>query len=251
MCILFVALNQHPNYPLIIAANRDEFHERPTQEMHWWQQTEILAGKDLQGLGTWLGLTKNGHFSALTNYRKLPLKEGEFKSRGELVLKALTDPMESLVNHLDKQAAQYQGFNLLYGDQHGLVCFDSTKHQFTTLTSGFFSLCNGSLDDKWPKMAKGEQALEHYVTSNNDISHEELLMLLKDKEQASDDLLPSTGIGLEWERKLSAIFIQGDGYGTRSSCVITIDSKGKFKVTEITYSTNGLVEQSNTFQWQT
>ena len=249
MCILFIALNQHPQYPLVIAANRDEFHQRETQSMHWWPDKKILAGKDLQANGTWLGLTKAGKFSALTNYRQLPLKEGDFRSRGELPLKALLSSNETMADYLKLHFSNYQGFNLLYGDYQALVCFDSILGKFTQLTSGFHSLCNGSLDDVWPKMAKGEKALEQYIHTHKRINHQDLLSLLQDTEQAPESLLPDTGIGKDWEKMLSSIKIQSPEYGTRSSCVITQDLSGKFEVLEATYRADGTISKQHTFSW--
>ncbi|QOL25961.1 NRDE family protein [Thalassotalea sp. LPB0316] len=250
MCILFIAVNSHPNYPLIIAANRDEFHTRPTQAMSWWQERELLAGKDLQADGTWLAIRANGFLSALTNFRELPLKTGEFKSRGELPLLALEKTEQEVKAHLIKHSNAYQGFNLLFGNHQNLICFDSSKKQFTPLSQGFHSICNGSLDDKWPKMARGEQALEAYVNQHQEINHQALFDLLTDQQQAPDELLPETGIGLEWERTLSSIMIIGKEYGTRSSCVYTLSRQGHIAVSERTFSPTGECLNSLTFNWQ-
>lgn len=250
MCILFIAVKQHPDYPLIIAANRDEFHARPTKEMHWWKGENLLAGKDTQAGGTWLAITNRGDISALTNYRKLPLVQGNFNSRGELPLKALRSSAAEINQHLTTEHRQYQGFNLLYGNSQGLMCFDSVKQQFTEIKSGFHSICNGSLDDIWPKMAQGEIALETYVTQNKAIEHNALLSILQNTQQAPDELLPDTGIGLDWERKLSAIKIKGPEYGTRSSCVYTQSTSGELTVTETSYDTLGQIVSTKEFNWQ-
>lgn len=256
MCILFIAINQHPDYPLVIAANRDEFHARQTQAMHWWQDTNplaakgLLAGKDLEANGTWLGVTDSGQFAALTNYRQLPLKQGEFQSRGALPLKALSESTNNIEKYLNDHADNYQGFNLLYGNAQNLVCFDSIKQKFTPISTGFHSVCNGSLDDVWPKMAKGEQALERYIREHKTLSHEALFALLQDTETAPEALLPNTGIGLEWEKMLSAIFIKSESYGTRSSCVLTQSNTGEIKVSEQIYSTAGHCINKQSFNWQ-
>lgn len=250
MCILFVAMKQHPKYPLIIAANRDEFRNRSTAPMAWWQTPNILAGKDLEAGGTWLGITPRGKFSALTNYRQLPQADIQSpKSRGDLVLKALTKDNDQLSHYLTAHSNNYQGFNLLYGDSEALTCYDSINKRFTKFNQGFFSLCNGAVNDIWPKMAKGEQALEHYIKQNEQIEHQQLLALLMDSEQAPDDLLPKTGLPLDWEQKLSAIFIEGEEYGTRSSCVISLDNNGNIKVTEVTYPYDGKPNTALPFSW--
>ncbi|WP_448213901.1 NRDE family protein [Colwellia sp. MEBiC06753] len=252
MCILFVSLNQHPNYPLVVVANRDEFHQRATDAMSWWQTPKILAGKDLVAGGTWLGLTENGRFAALTNYRQFPLKNDQaVASRGELVVKALTATNNAqFLAQLQNDDQKYQGFNLLYGDAQGLVCIDNINQKVHQRSQGIFSLCNGALDDIWPKMAKGEQALEHYIANHEQLNHQELLTLLHDQQQAPQYLLPATGLSLDWEQKLSAIFIKGPEYGTRSSCIITLDNNQNMKVTEVCYCANGNVEQQANFQWQ-
>ena len=249
MCILFIAVKQHPRYPLIIAANRDEFHARPTEPMHWWPTKSMLAGKDLQANGTWLSFSKSGRLAGLTNYRQLPLKEGNFVSRGELPLLALSASDRDLKNFLQAKSENYQGFNLLFGDQNTLTCFDSVRQKFTPLSSGFHSICNGALDDVWPKMARGEQALEHYIKAHHTVTHDALLSLLQDTQQAPDELLPDTGIGLAWEKTLSAIMIQGEEYGTRSSCIYTLSSAGSAEVTEITYSPQAEIVNREEFSW--
>ena len=258
MCILFVAVNQHPNYPLIICANRDEFHQRPTQTMHWWPETNrqdsILAGKDLQAGGTWLGLTRSGQFSALTNYRKIARDDEHktYKSRGELVVNSLKKP--TLTDEtLQQQADQYQGFNLIWGTWDDLSCFDSINQKFTPLTDGYHSICNGAIDDIWPKMATGEKALEAYIsaqaTIEATIEHLPLIELMKNKQTAPDDLLPNTGIGIDWERKLSAIFIESKEYGTRSTCIITIDNTGDCQVSEVTHATANQTSSNKCFNF--
>ncbi|REL26416.1 NRDE family protein [Thalassotalea euphylliae] len=260
MCILFIALHQHPQYPLIIAANRDEFHQRPTQAMHWWPDNQLLAGKDLAAGGTWMAIAKTGQFAALTNFRKLPIDNSrEYQSRGDLVLSAHEVTSNELSAYLTASSNKYQGFNLLWGDiwrnnawrnKAGLTCFDSVNQTLTHKQSGFFSLCNGAFDDIWPKMAKGEQALEHYVNTHSDIRHEELQALLTDKQTAPDNLLPNTGLPYDWEKQLSAIFIQGEEYGTRSSCIYTLSHAGVAQVSEFTYQASSDISNHATFQWQ-
>ena len=158
MCILFFAIKKHPKYPVIICANRDEFHQRSTQAMHWWpvkdRQSPILAGKDLQAGGTWLGLNKQGRFSALTNFRQPQLFDQNKQSRGDLVLQALTKKDDVMTKLLEQSAHRYNGFNLVFGQLNHLTCFDSVSQKHQKLTAGFHSLCNGALDDVWPKMAQ-------------------------------------------------------------------------------------------------
>ncbi|PKI17206.1 NRDE family protein [Colwellia sp. 12G3] len=239
MCILFIAIEQHPKYPLIICANRDEFHQRPTEAMHVWQQPIILAGKDLQAGGTWLGLSPKGKFAALTNFRKLPLSEEAKKSRGDLVLQVLASTENNLSDELSKQTNQYHGFNLIHGSLNQLYCYDSVNNQCHQLSKGVHSICNGALDDIWPKMARGEKLLSDTIHLQEDLSIDRLFDLMTNDKQALPNLLPETGLSEEWEQLLSAIFIVSPTYGTRSTTIITKNIEGNVEVYDRTYAPSG------------
>lgn len=240
MCILFLAIETHPDYPLIICANRDEFHHRPTQPAHLWSsENNLIAGKDLQAGGTWLGLSQQGQFAGLTNLRVPALIGEDLKSRGELVIKALsTDkPLES--DWLETHCAEYNPFNLVFNIKDQFFCFNSITKTFDPLSPGFHAISNGAMDDTWPKMAKGEQALEALIQNGSDISIDELIALMKDETQPDDDLLPSTGIALEWERRLSSIYIRHPEYGTRSTSIILKNNLGQYQFVEVRYDGKG------------
>ena len=239
MCILFIAIEQHPKYPLIICANRDEFHQRPTQAMHVWHQPKILAGKDLQAGGTWLGLSSTGKFAALTNFRKLPLSEAPKKSRGDLVLQALADTKMNMTDELAQQASQYHGFNLIYGSLNQLYCYDSVNNQSHHLCKGVHSICNGALDDIWPKMAKGEKLLSETIRLHRKLSIDALFDLMTNDKQALPHLLPETGVDEKWEQLLSAIFIKSPTYGTRTTTIITQDVEGNVEAYDRSYAPSG------------
>ena len=246
MCILFFAINQHPKYPVVICANRDEFHQRPTQMMHWWpehdNQSPILAGKDLQAGGTWLGLNQLGRFSALTNYRQPQLFDKQKRSRGDLVLRALEQSDDKITTMLDKSASFYNGFNLVFGQLHKLICFDSVTQKQQPLTTGFHSLCNGALDDVWPKMALGQTQLANAIGNAEDqaLNIDELFALMQNGQQAEMQNLPNTGVPLDWEQLLSSIFIVSKQYGTRTTNIITQDTKGNISVYDRSYNEQGL-----------
>jgi len=244
MCILFFALEQHPQYPVIICANRDEFHLRPTKAMHYWQKEKIYAGKDLQAGGTWLGLTAEGRFSALTNFRQGSANNETTnneikKSRGELVLKALAQPEHELTHSLENESNNYNGFNLVYGQLNKLHYFDSINRTSSVLPSGIHSLCNGALDDIWPKMALGQQQLIDTIKSTDSLSIEQLFDLMKNAQQAKPEHLPDTGIGEEWEQFLSSIFIVSPEYGTRTTTIITQDLSGEIEIFDRSYDQLG------------
>ena len=245
MCILFFAIKQHPKYPLIICANRDEFHQRPTQAMHWWtneeKSKEVLAGKDLQAGGSWLAINKKGRFSALTNYRKPKSFDVHKKSRGDLVLQALTNKDTEMTKQLIASASNYNSFNLVFGELNNLHCFDSESMTQTKLTTGFHSLCNGALDDIWPKMALGQEQLTQYIhsSSSNLIDVEGLFKLMQNTQQATNENLPNTGLPLNWEQLLSSIFITSPDYGTRTTNIILQDDKGHISIYDRSYDELG------------
>jgi uncharacterized protein with NRDE domain len=233
MCILFIGVKVHPDFPLIVCANRDEFHHRPTAPAHHWQNPAIVAGKDNQAGGTWLGVSKKGGIAGITNIRTQGQANG-VRSRGELVVKALSDEG---INHtwLAEHALNYNPFNLVYQEQEKLKCFNSKLGTSVILDKGFHAISNGNLDDIWPKMAKGQQAIEAYLLSRATPEAQHLLALMLDESQASDALLPATGLSLEWERRLSAIFIRHPEYGTRSTSLVMQDNQGQIHFTEVRY----------------
>jgi len=241
MCILFLAINQHPQYPLLICANRDEFYQRPTQQAHFWRSDpSILAGKDQQAGGSWLGVNKQKYFAAITNIRTGDRPSEEKRSRGELVTLALSQNSPINFQWLKKHSDAYNPFNLVYGDLEDLVCYCSTNKTQISLKDGFHAVSNGMLDDVWPKMAKGEQQLEALVKSSEKIDSERLFSILKNREQASSHLLPKTGVPDEWEQLLSSIFIKSRDYGTRSSCVMMLSESRSLEFFEQSYNKNAL-----------
>jgi uncharacterized protein with NRDE domain len=253
MCILFFAIKQHPKYPVIICANRDEFHQRPTQSMHWWPNNEVLAddvlennlltsnvlaGKDLQAGGTWLGLNKQGRFSALTNFRQPQLFDKNKKSRGDLVLQALANQDNEVTTQLTELSSHYNAFNLVFGQLDNLMCFDSVSEKKQVLNSGFHSLCNGALDDIWPKMALGQDKLADEIKDHS-LDVAQLFNLMKSGQQAQTEYLPKTGVPLNWEQLLSSIFIISPEYGTRTTNIITLDNEGNISIYDQSYNEQG------------
>lgn len=248
MCILFIAINKHPDYPLVIAANRDEFHVRPTKSLHFWTpQPNILAGQDLQAGGTWLGVNQVGNFAALTNIRNGLSRRDKAKTRGELVPLALQQPERINAQWLLDHCDNYEPFNLIYQSNQHLHCFNSTTKTNTLLEDGYHAICNGELDDVWPKMAKGEQGLEAIIDAHQPILVEQLVTLMQDTSQAPDHLLPNTGVGVKWERMLSSIFIQSNDYGTRSTAIILKHASGSLDFFEQSYTPDGSVFNKKQF----
>lgn len=238
MCLINFSFHQHPLYKLIVVANRDEFYERPTKEAHFWEdEPTILAGRDLQQMGTWLGVSKNGRFAAITNYRDPSLPEVRRYSRGEIVRNYLTcnDNPETFISNLAENKDDYAGFNVLLGDATQLMHYNNIFDEKTEILPGTHSLSNYTLNTPWPKVVKGKMRL-HEIVEKKTVEVNELFQLLLDNEQAPDDKLPNTGVGIEMERALSSLFIHLPHYGTRSSTVVLIDQNNQLTFIERTYN---------------
>lgn len=227
MCILFIAVNQHPKFPLIIAANRDEFHDRATSNSAFWEtHSDILAGKDQQAGGTWMGINKNGDVSALTNIRAPGKEVDNAVTRGELVLNYLVGSSKQKKKYaqtLSDSKSNYNGYNLLFGSVEQLFVYNNFDDTCVALQDGVYGLSNASLNSPWPKISTGRDALAKYCQHADVLDTEHLFELLRNDKLADDDVLPKTGVPIEWERKLSSIFIQSPEYGTRSSTVLLLD----------------------------
>lgn len=243
MCLILLAWQVRPEYPLVVAANRDEFYARPTAPAAVWPEApHVLAGRDLQAGGTWLGVGRAGRFAALTNYRDPASNRTGAPSRGELVagfLRGEAAPAD-YVAALAPHAAQYNGFNLLVGDAHEMRYFSNVAEETThigALPPGIYGLSNHLLDTPWPKVARGKSALAEALQALPDTTP--LLELLHDDRAAPDEHLPRTGVSLEWERLLSAAFIRSPTYGTRSSTVVLRHADGRTTFREETWDTAG------------
>lgn len=172
MCLIIFQKNNHPNYKLIVAANRDEFYERPTASADFWQDhPEVLAGRDLSKGGTWLGLTKSGQFAAVTNIRKPGMDGADKKSRGALVSNYLTGdiPAEQYLQSLEAEKDDYSGFNLLVGDQNNLFYLNNDGISPESVPDDTHGLSNHHLNTPWPKVVKGRSRLEDYLQSAESI----------------------------------------------------------------------------------
>ncbi|MFT7534006.1 MAG: hypothetical protein ACI9FD_005050 [Gammaproteobacteria bacterium] len=226
MCFILIGYQSHPDYPLVLAANRDEFLNRPSQSASWWENN-ILAGKDLEQGGTWLGVNSQGSFAAVTNFRG-PQPEGAILSRGDLPVDFLSGQSgpEEFAEHLSHHAQQYRAFNLLLGSSSSLYFCNNHESGQTALSAGIYGLSNASLDTPWPKLRHGKARFAHLMRSDQILS-DDLFNLLTDPQMFPDEALPDTGLPVERERELSAMFIQGDTYATRSSTVVMIHKSGQ------------------------
>ena len=233
MCLILLAWQAHPDYPLVVAANRDEFFSRRTAAADFWGDApDVLAGRDLEAGGTWLGVTRRGRFAALTNFRDPARNKTSAPSRGELVIRFLSgtqSPLEYLAE-LEAVAAAHNGFNLLFGDMESLWCFSNCGEGEQALAPGVYGLSNHLLDTPWPKVARGKSALDAALHALPDEAP--LFALLRDDSIAPDEALPRTGVSLEWERLLSAAFVSLPGYGTRSATILLRDAAGNVRFIE-------------------
>lgn len=219
MCLIAVAWQAHPDYPLIMVANRDEFHARPAAPARFWEEApEVLAGRDLSAGGTWMGITRQGRFAALTNVREPGMPKGE-RSRGLLVSAYLLGDSspEAYAEQVAAEGAAYSGFNLLVGDADSLWWVSNRGEGPVRLGPGVHGLSNHLLNSPWPKVELARRGLQAQLQSPDP---EALFALLADERRAADADLPQTGVGLDMERLLSSPFIRSSLYGTRSSTVL-------------------------------
>ncbi len=252
MCLVLFALDEVPEYRLVLLANRDEFYDRPTAPAGFWEDApDVLAGRDLRAGGAWMGVSRSGRVAFVTNYRDLSSHKPEAPSRGGLVagfLQRHEDP-EAYLRRLAPEAERYNGFNLLVGDQRGLFYFSNREGAVRRLGPGLYGLSNHLLDTSWPKVASGKAALRRALSERR-TEVEDLLDVLSDAARARDDLLPETGVGKDWERVLSSIFIESEGYGTRSSTVLLMGRDGQVTFAERSFAGGREMHETQVFQFR-
>ncbi len=247
MCLVALAWDARPDLLLAVAANRDEFHDRPSAPAGWWKDAPgVLAGRDLRGGGTWMGVTRRGRFAALTNFRDPSAVRPQAPSRGALVARFLAGDA-SPAEHLERvaeEAAIYSPFNLLAGDLAGLMLFESRAGKVSRVAPGVHGLSNDLMDTPWPKVRRATRGLERLLDGEGSVAPEALMSLLADRTPAPDEELPRTGVGIAWERLLSPAFIVSPRYGTRSSTVLLVSRDGRVALAERTFDAAG-AETSN------
>jgi len=241
VCLLAFAYHQHPDAPLIVTSNRDEYYSRPTSAMHWWRDAPVLAGRDLQANGTWMGVTRNGRCAAITNYRDVPA-DGKVParplSRGSLVKDFLCagDSAERWASAMRPSLGDYGAFNLLVYDGRELFYLNNYHDdEARKLEPGFYALSNSLLDSPWPKVDYARQRLRGSVERAAHIGDSEIAELLENlalQQTYAPHLLPKTGVSDEWEEILSSPFIVAPGYGTRASTVLVMYATGEVKAVE-------------------
>jgi len=239
MCLIVFAHQYFSDYKLVLLSNRDEYHERATAQAAFWPQApSVFGGRDKVAGGSWLSVDCNGRLAAVTNIRKQPFNKAADLSRGLLVKNFLNQPLSAadFINELKKNDAQYALFNLLLFDESGLWHYSNDTHQIHQIDKGVHGLSNASLNSPWPKLCEAVSALEH---TEHAMHVSTLLNIMHSEVRPSDNKLPSTGVTLELERLLSAVFIKSKTYGTRCSTVITIDYENTLKFHELSFDAEG------------
>lgn len=232
MCLIVFAFKTHPDYRLILAANRDEFHARPAEAMHWWpDHPELLAGRDLQAGGTWLGISRSGRFAAVTNYREELETNHRGRSRGELVTGFVTGEGTPLSWCKDLRSDDFGGFSLLTAVADEMAYVSNRGDNARRLEPGIYGLSNASLDTPWTKVLRSKEAL-NALTRRGPVEAEQLFRLLGDREPAASDDYAGTGLSPEMARAISAPFIATREYGTRCSTVLLIGKSGRVEIHE-------------------
>lgn len=249
MCLLALAWKAHPQYPLIFAGNRDEFHARPALAAHWWHDApDVFGGRDLEANGSWLGVRRDGRFAVVTNFREPDRRPENLRSRGELPTQFLcgdTAPADYL-RYLHDNRDEYAGFNLLFGDplqqqddNQGMMFYFSNRDDVgTELPPGIHALSNHLLNTPWPKVQRLRAAFEQEM-QRAEPRADALLEMLADPQPAPHELLPDTGVDARWEHALSAAKVVTPSYGTRASTVVMVDCHGDIFFRERRFAPSG------------
>ena len=239
MCLILFANEANSRYQLVLAANRDEFYSRPTAPAAFWEEApDILAGRDLEGGGSWMGVTRSGKIAAVTNFRGAGKVREDAPSRGYLVSDFLMsgESPDVFIDRLRTRARNYNGFNLLLGSAQSLWWYSNQYDEPLRIRPGIHGLSNHLLDTPWTKVERGKCALEDLLVGEKEITPEQIFPILEDHSPAADDELPDTGVGLELEKVLSAPFIHTQYYGTRSSTVLLVERTGNLTFVERSFN---------------
>lgn len=251
MCLLVLAWQSHPRYRLVLAGNRDEFHARSSAPAGWWQDaSHILAGRDLEAGGTWLGISRDGRFGVVTNYREIAAPTGDGRSRGTLITEFLStrkDPA-GWSSELDAEGATYSGFNLLVGDRQQIHYVSNRGPDPEPLHPGVYGLSNRRLDTPWPKLTRARAGFKEIIRHSS-LDAEALFGMLADRQQADEADLPDTGIPHDWERLLSSVFIVSPEYGTRASTVLLIGHDDRVVLEERRFGPDGELQGQDRFEF--
>jgi len=258
MCLIIIAFKADPRYPLVVAANRDEFFTRETAQADFWtgesSTQQVLAGRDLVAGGTWLGISRSGRFAAVTNIRDPSQTKPGSRSRGELCRNFLAgeESPQQYCDSLRPTFAEFAGYNLLIGDAISLIYVNNQQENICEVEPGIHGLSNGLLNSAWPKVEQGKRSLQTLLDSKQDLGTDHLIAMMNDRSQAADIDLPDTGVAIELERKLSAAFIQNTErhYGTLCSSAVIFDDSGEIRFSEQNYDESGAKTECHYYHLQ-
>lgn len=251
MCLIFISVNNHPHYKLIVAANRDEFYERRTLPAHFWEDhPHIVGGRDGEASGTWMAMSKQGKISMVTNYRDPYNINPKAPSRGQLVSDFLLngDKPNDYLNQVEKRGKAYNGFNLVVGSPDELYYYSNYKQGIEKIPPGLHGLSNHLLNTPWPKVERGVEKMKSMLDSK-EVEPAKLFDVLYDDQPAPKEKLPDTGVGQERELVLSSMFIKSPNYGTRCSTVVMVDRSNQVQYSERVYDLTTFDYTVNTFEF--
>ncbi len=252
MCLILIAVRSHPDYRLVIVSNRDEYRTRPTARAHFWEDApDVLAGRDMDAGGTWLGITKKGRIAALTNNQNPHFLRSGGLSRGKLAsgfLFSVQTP-KAYSHWLTKCDRQFSGFNLIFGEKDALCWYSNLMRAPHPLGSGIYGISNALLDTPWPKVTQGKTMLQRLFTEKPDWVPEDLFSLMSGKpvngKKQGAPLFGTAGYS-----KQSSMFLIGPVYGTRSSTILIIDNSDHVTFLERTFDAGGHVAGTVRFEFQ-
>lgn len=248
MCLVVLAIGQHPRFPLVLAANRDEFHARPAKQAHWWpDKPDILGGRDLQAGGTWLALHRNGRFATVTNFRDAEPPSPRFRSRGHLVTDFLESDLEpsAFLETVDENA--YAGFNLIVGTATEVAYLSNREEGTRTLEPGTYGLSNALLDGPWHKVESSKRRLSALLDSG-DINETSIMRLMNDREKAPVSEVDKGRLDFGTAHAITAPFIVLPDYGTRCTTAVLVDGDGNWRFTERRFDRSGSSIGESRFQ---
>ncbi len=253
MCLIIVAHRMSEEYPLVVAANRDEFFDRPTRQARMWPDGAIIAGRDLLAGGVWLGAGLDGRFAAVTNIREPGRTGASPRSRGELPLDYLAGELPP-AEYLERSSGrfdEYAGFNLLAGDLDSLYCASNRAPGIRRVDSAIIGLSNGPPDSEWPKVARGKQKMADLFARDAVLDCDLLVAQMHDRNTADAADLPDTGIPREQESRLSSMFVpvQPGGYGTRCISAFIRRGDGLCRFSEQNFNAAGEVADRRFFSF--
>lgn len=251
MCLIFLSIDNHPKYKLIVAANRDEFYARKTAAAQYWKDyPEVIGGRDLEAMGTWMAMAKSGKLGMVTNYRDLKNINPNAPTRGLLVSDFLINAYqaEEYLKEIHLKADQYNGFNLVVGTIEQLYYYSNYQSKIIKLEPGTYGLSNALLDTPWPKVKRGKEKFKSVIDQDK-IAIDSIFEILRDERIAPDDQLPNTGLDMERERALSAMFIKTPNYGSRCSTVVLVDYNNSVTYSERVYDLDTFSFEQNQFNW--